>query len=379
MIQLVERTVDVVTGSNDLEDLHSLSAFPVFMGSVEHDSSEDLRADMTWSISKQSGLIQLKHLLPLDVLYQSQTTTSAIGHTWMAHHREFAAFIRKYSPKSALELGGAHGILSVEYQKLDDIPWSILEPNPSPVEGCKAEFVKGFFDDRFRFDRFYDTVIHSHVLEHLYEPEKFMAQLGRFMKPGQLMIFSVPDLAEWLKRKFTNCINFEHTVFLTEPYIDYLLSKHGFRTVEKRHVMDGHSIFYTVERDDSVVVTELPETLYAENRALYADFAGYYESLTQDINARVRDWEGEVFLFGAHIFAQYLIAFGLDTRRIRCILDNDRRKQGKRLYGTGLSVASPEILAGLSNVAVILKAGIYNEEIKRDICMRINDTVTYLE
>lgn len=379
MIQLVERTVDVVTGSDDLEDLHSLPAFPVFMGSVEHDPSEDLRADMSWSISRTSGLVQLKYLLPLDVLYQAQTTTNAIGSTWMAHHREFAAFIRKYAPGSVLELGGAHGILSLEYQKLDDIPWSILEPNPSPVEGCRAEFIKGFFDEHFRFDRSYDTLIHSHVFEHLYEPEKFMAQLGHFLKPGQSMIFSVPDLAEWLKRKFTNCINFEHTVFLTEPYIDYLLAMHGFRTVEKKHVMDGHSIFYAVERDDSIVATELPATLYAENRALYSGFAEYYESLTRDINARVRNWKGEVFLFGAHIFAQYLIAFGLDTSRIRCILDNDQRKQGKRLYGTTLSVASPAVLSGLPNAALILKAGIYNEEIKRDIRASINDRVTYFE
>jgi hypothetical protein len=92
-MKLVERKVDIITGSSNLEDLYTLEKFPVFMGSVLHDASEDLVEDMAWSISKDSGFIQLKKLLPLDILYQSQTTTSAIGETWMAHHRAFSKFI----------------------------------------------------------------------------------------------------------------------------------------------------------------------------------------------------------------------------------------------------------------------------------------------
>ncbi|CAH1906339.1 conserved hypothetical protein [Candidatus Nitrotoga sp. HW29] len=382
MIQLIERTTDVVTGSPNLEDLHTLSAFPIFMGTTDQARSNDLTADMSWSISRDSGLIQLKHLLPLDLLYQAQTTTSAVGPTWMAHHRAFAEFLRAYSPRSVLELGGAHGILSVEYhQRVGQIqiPWTILEPNPAPVEGCRARFLKGFFDEECRLDEDYDVLVHSHVFEHLYEPAQFMARLCQFMAPGQIMVFSVPDLYEWLKRKFTNCINFEHTVFLTEPYVDELLARYGFRTLEKRHVMDGHSIFYAAMRDDAIESSGLSHDLYAQNRRLYEEFVEYYQTLTHEINAKVDAWEGEVFLFGAHVFAQYLIAFGLDTRRIRCILDNDSRKQGRRLYGTDLIVATPEILAGLENAAVILKAGIYNEEIRNGIRARINDSIEYFE
>ena len=62
-----------------------------------------------------------------------------------------------------------------------------------------------------------------------------------------------------------------------------------------------------------------------------------------------------MFLFGAHVFAQYLIEFGLNIDRIVCLLDNDIKKQGKRLYGTSKIVKSPKILAGLDNPIVILK------------------------
>ena len=160
-MQFIERTKDVVTGSSNIEDLHTVPNFPVFMGSVEHDFSEDLVADMSWSISRDSGLIYLKKLLPLDILYQTQTTTSAIGATWMAHHKEFAAFIHRYKPKGVFELGGAHGILSVEYSKFKSIPWTILEPNPAPVEGCQAKFIKGYFDNNFSFSGEFDTYSNS--------------------------------------------------------------------------------------------------------------------------------------------------------------------------------------------------------------------------
>ena len=86
-----------------------------------------------------------------------------------------------------------------------------------------------------------------------------------------------------------------------------------------------------------------------------------------------------VYLFGAHVFAQYLIAFGLDTSRIVSLLDNDPKKQGKRLYGTTLLVQSPAVLRGDRRPTVILKAGVYNEEIKDDMLANINESTTFFE
>lgn len=380
-MKLVERREDVITGSSDLEDLYTLEKFPVFMGSVLNAASEDLVEDMAWSISRDSGFIQLKKLLPLEVLYQSQTTTSAVGETWMAHHRAFSKFIKSYNPSSVLELGGAHGILAREYQELSDIPWTILEPNPSPVEGCKAKFIKGFFNSSFKFDGPKDVIVHSHVFEHMYEPNEFVSHLSVYMKNGQKMIFAVPNLLEWLKRKYTNCINFEHSIFLTEPYIDYLLSKHGFRIDKKHEFMDGHSIFYQVTRDSEISEKKLPENLYESNKQIFKEFVDYHVELISNINARIDSvvGGGPVYLFGAHIFSQYLIAFGLNASRITCLLDNDKNKQGKRLYGTNLSVESPSVLAEDVRPTVILRAGIYNDEIKKDIVEKINKNTVFLE
>ena len=133
-----------VSGAMDLEHLYTFKDFPVFMGCVERPEIEDLKADMTWCISRGSGLIQLKNLIPLNILYSESHGAGAIGPLWDEHHKLFAKFLNHKPPSSVLEIGGGHGRLQREYQLFDSIPWTILEPNPSPVEGCNATFISGF-------------------------------------------------------------------------------------------------------------------------------------------------------------------------------------------------------------------------------------------
>ena len=377
-MKLSERTNSVIDESNNLETLHTLKDFPVFMGCTDRPSHEDLVADQTWDVCRNTGVLQLKHLIPLDVLYQAQHA-GAVGQIWMTHHQAFAEFLFKFQPTSVLELGGAHGILSTKYMPLDTIPWTILEPNPAPVEGCDARFIKGFFDDQFSSTETFQTVVHSHVFEHIYEPDKFMQHLAEFIDEGDNLIFSLPNIQVMLERKYTNGLNFEHTVFLTEPYIDYLLSKHGFRLLEKKLFMDDHSIFYAAVRDSSIELDQLPPGLYEKNKQLYFDYVQYHEELIVELNAVINKTERPVYLFGAHVFSQYLIEFGLETNKIVCLLDNDPAKHGKRLYGTDLVVQSPRILKDVSEPLVILKAGVYNSEIREAILSDINDNVAFIE
>jgi hypothetical protein len=61
------------------------------------------------------------------------------------------------------------------------------------------------------------------------------------------------------------------------------------------------------------------------------------------------------------------------------LLDNDPKKQGSRLYGTNMLVASPKVLGDVANPFVILKAGVYNNEIKKDILENINESTLFFE
>jgi len=209
----IQRDKDVINECKDLEFLYKFDNFPVFMGCTNQSIEKDILVNMQWEISKGSGVIQLNPLLPLDILYPESHGSGNIGRMWAEHHQEFSKFIQHQSPNSVLEIGGAHGILSREYKKENPINWTILEPNPSPAKDVDATFIKGFFDDKFTFDGEIDTIIHSHVFEHVYYPDEFIGHISSFLNNGQNLIFSLPNMEEMLKRKYTNCINFEHTVF----------------------------------------------------------------------------------------------------------------------------------------------------------------------
>lgn len=378
-MKLIERNYDVLTGVPDLEPLHSFKSFPVFMGCVDDDPKKDLFAEMSWHISRSSGLIQLNPVLPLDVIYQISHGSGSTGALWDQHHSAFAKFIHGFFPKAVLEIGGCHGILAKKYHALKPIEWTIVEPNPMPVDDLPAKIIEGFFDDTFTCDQSFDTFIHSHVFEHVYEPDMFMRHLAGFIGEGKTLIFSIPNMEVMLERKYTNCINFEHTVFLTDPYVEYLLSKYGFRLIKKEYFLDDHSIFYAAVCDTAIKEQDIPKGLYEKNRWLYLEYVRYHFELIAQLNDVIHTTEKPVYLFGAHVFSQYLIAFGLNAEKIVCLLDNDPKKQGKRLYGTTLNVASPKVLSAVTSPLVILKAGVYNDEVRQDILGNFNPNTEFLE
>ena len=135
-----------------------------------------------------------------------------------------------------------------------------------------------------------------------------------------------------------------------------------------------HSVFFCAKKvKDSTEEVHIPEEFYSKNKKIFEDYVTYHKGLVEELNKI----EGNVYLFGAHIFSQYLLQFGLDATRIVNILDNDPNKQGKRLYGTSLIVKSPEVLKDVEEGTVILKAGIYNSEIEEQI-IKINSNIKFI-
>ncbi|MDY5557793.1 hypothetical protein [Helicobacter sp.] len=105
----------------------------------------------------------------------------------------------------------------------------------------------------------------------------------------------------------------------------------------------------------------------------------YYSSIIQSLNERISKTTKEIYLFGAHLFSQYLLYNGLQGANIKNILDNNPNKQGKRLYGTNCIVQSPKILQNNPDSMIILCAGVYNDEIAKDIWENINSAVEILK
>jgi len=376
-VKLISRNKSVLTRKSNLESLVTLKNFPVFFGCTDKDPKEDIFTDMKWSIDPETGVIQLTELIPLEILYQSQHV-DGVGKTWEEYYNSFSEYILNQNPKNVLEIGGGQGRLAEKtLSKNPDINWTIVEPNPTYKGKYKIKLIPAFFDSNFKSDKKYDTIVFSQVLEHAYDPMSFIENIASFLEIGGRLIFAFPNLELWVKNKYTNSLNFEHTFLMSDNHIDYILSKYSFRIIHKK-IYEEHSIFYTAMNTDISMIRQI-RNKHFKYKKIFMDFINSYYQSVKELNKKIEFTNRPIYLFGAHIFTQYLLCLGLNKDNIISILDNSKLKQGKRLYGTNFFVESPEVLRGQYNPIVILKAGIYNEEIKKDILDNINSSTIFWE
>lgn len=361
----------ILDNRSPIEDLITFKNFPVYMGCVTTPFEEDLFFDQVWGCSS-SGVVQLKNLINPNILYENSHTPGSVGKIWQLHHQRFFNFINEnsFGVEEYLEIGGSSGSLWNNFSTLENnFTYSIIEPSDQVSTDNRLNYIKGFYEDQ-SFDKKYKCIIHSHLFEHVYNPIDFLKKIFNDLTEDGVQFISIPNMRFWLKKGYTNTINFEHTFYVDEFVLEHLLNKCGF--VVENKVVDSHSIFIKAAKSSNIQKVEFN---FSYVKDLFLD---YNEFLTNDVNIiKEKLVENKTYLFGAHIFSQTLLNFGLDEESIVSILDNDPKKQSKRLYGTKLFINSPEVLRDIISPVVILRAGVYSEEIKSQL-LNINSSVIFI-
>ena len=241
--------------------------------------------------------------------------------------------------------------------------------------------IKGFFDSKtlrkFKLKKF-QLIIHSHLFEHIYDINNFLSLVHKQLDDKGLHIFSVPNIKKFILDGSANGMNFEHPYFLSEDLLDFVLKKNHF-LIKKKQYFKKHSIMYVTEKINKTNKYEkLKFSKYRENKKIFDNLYFFWKNEILKINKNLSaNKDNKVFLFGAHIFSQILIFNDLDLRNIQGVIDNDKEKQGYYLYGTALKVYEPIILFKLRSPIIILRAGQYNSEIKKQL-NRINNNIKYI-
>ena len=94
------------------------------------------------------------------------------------------------------------------------------------------------------------------------------------------MIFSIPNLQEMIKKKYTNAINFEHTLYLDEVILNFLFKLFSLKIIKKQYFKKDHSIFFAVKKINNIKLKKIKNN-YKKNKKLFKDYFKYYDILTK--------------------------------------------------------------------------------------------------
>ena len=180
-MKIIKRN-DCISCSSLLQDIHCVRDFPIYMGTTLQDKSKDLKADMVFAECVKCGCIQMRNLIPLEILYKDSHARS-IGKTWMNHHQNFSDFVLKHASGRVVEVGGAHLTLANSIQKSEDIDSiTVYDLNITGIPvSKKVKTVEGLFDHAVVKQK-PDAIIHSHVIEHLYNPVSEIKRMSSLLE-----------------------------------------------------------------------------------------------------------------------------------------------------------------------------------------------------
>jgi SAM-dependent methyltransferase len=361
---VINRNKCAICNKSNLENIFKIENIPVNLSCVETNKKYKY-STLSFSICKNCNTIQLDKLIQLKILYGLSHNFTSVGKIWENYFKLLISNIQLLiRDKVILEIGDPSGKIATNcnyYKK-----WYIVEPNKNnTIEfNDKIIFIESFFDNNFALKDNVDIIIHSHLFEHIYEPNKFLKKCYEILNKNGEMIFGVPNM-EFLANK-SLClflgVFFEHTIFLNKENIIYLLEKNGFGIINILNY-ENHSLIFHAKKNKVNSIINIKINNYYE---MFFTIIDEYKLFIKNCNTFIDNNSSKTFfLFGASYNSQFLLTLGLNGNKLKGILDNSKEKQNKYLYGTDLKIYSPDVL--IKDCVVILKNGYYVKEIYEQI------------
>ena len=140
-------------------------------------------------------------------------------------------------PRALLEIGSAYGfLLELARPYFDELVGTDYSEEAArrAARNSGARMILGGIDDVPESDSF-DLVLCTHVIEHVYDPPRFVQQARDRLKPGGWLVMTTPNMDSWLRHLFrSRWPSFkvpEHVVLYNKACLRRLLEDHGFGSV----------------------------------------------------------------------------------------------------------------------------------------------------
>lgn len=361
---MIHRNECVLCNHSSFSNIILLPNFPITSNSsLETSSEKDTFFDYHLVYCKNCKCVQLKTIVPINILYSSSYETVPFSETWIDHHRQFSKFIQSHSDKTSyLEIGSNTGIL---YKLLDQdsLDFTVLDMFRHESLPKNVKFIKG---DCEKFDyKDHPTIILSHVFEHLSSPPSFIKKI----REGKVtsVFISIPNFDELVRNNSITTINAYHSFFCGIDYITYLFSIYQYRS--------NNVLFYNGNFKSIMIHFVLDETTIVNDIPTYN--INYFDFLLEKSNEIKNIIIPEkTYICPSGMYGQYIYYFLTQKQNIIGFIDNNSNRHGKKLYGTGITVFHPTVLEKESCTILLCKCP-YTEELKKQL-LEINKELHFI-
>lgn len=172
----------------------------------------------------------------------------------LSNARQVMAILRnfKLQPQSALEIGAGSAYLVQELRKSIDKVEGI-EPSRAFCQWAKAnlqvELFQGGFED-YPVEARQDLVVALDVIEHVTNPDGFMAALYGHLHPGGLAIVCTPDAGSLVARIMGHKwwhIRPPHIFYFTRRAFRIMARRHGLKVIKEKNFTWTLGLGYLME------------------------------------------------------------------------------------------------------------------------------------
>lgn len=375
---MIKRDICIICSSS-LNNIYILENVPIKLACIKN--PEKNMHHLSFVQCNSCKTIQLDELIPLEILYSESHNYTSVGKLWYHYFEMISNKISSVSArKNILEIGCPSGKIANTINNYNK--WFIVEPNKNKKIQFHENifFIEKYFDETFTITEKIDIIVHSHLFEHIYDPNDFLKKCYDILKEDGEMIFGVPNMDIFTEKEICPFLGifFEHTIFLNKATISYLLCKNNFEIIEITNYKE-HSTIYYCKKKITTKISKIENEVFhgIDYYTNFMDYVNKYQTFIDSCNIIIKDADKPVYIYGASYNTQYLISLGLDLQKIKGILDAGKEKQDKYFYGYDLLVYSPEILYN-TDCIVILKMGYYTNEILETI-LAINPNIMILK
>jgi SAM-dependent methyltransferase len=339
------------------------------------DQPDGPKAPLELVLCQQCRLLQLRHTVPGDMMYQNYWYRSGTNQTMRDALADIsgaaAKLVHLKAGDSVLDIGCNDGTLLGSYtvSGIHKIGFDPAQNLAVFSRKIADKVLVGFFDaDRFLADPdlqdLRPKVVSSIAMFYdLEDPNKFVADIQRIMHPEGVWIVQMSYLPLMLTQNDFGNICHEHLEYYSLQSLEYLLNRHGFSIVDvELNDVNGGSIrafirnraadpgkfgdeAYRKQAAERVSKLHENETdLSLDGTTPYREFAERVQGIKQQVRDFINDQVGrkkKVFVYGASTKGNTMLQyFELDNSVIDAAAERNPDKWGMVTVGTRIPIIS---------------------------------------